>query len=188
MSIPGTHNVLFNALKHHLGAIGHLIASCPVAELPQRLKVLGNSQMDLYLGRLSETDIARETILALAANGITSHTQYASWLQDHHGYRTIILSDHSAWILRAGKEEERYIHLHPGRYSPDSVRVKATVLKTAIALWIYLKHELITTIDLATLNRVRREVLDLSPIKELAESKHILQIIDILKSVNGQRD
>ncbi len=188
MSVPAPHNILFNALKHHIGAIGHLIASCPLAELPLRLKVLGNSQMDLYLGQLSEADISRETIRVLAASGITSAAQYESWLQGHHGYRSITLPDRSIWILRAGQDRVRYIHVHPGRYSANTVRVKATVLKTAIALWIYLKHGLIIAIDLQALNQVRKEALGLSPVKELAESRHILQIIEILKTVNGQAD
>lgn len=184
METPATHNIQLNALKHHIRAITRLIAGCPVPELPMRLKVLGNSQMDLYLGGLEETEISLEIVEALRALGIHSETQYRQWLEQHHHYRSITLSDTSVWILRLGKESSKYIHLHPGRYSPATIRVKAAVLKTAIALWIYLKNGLITAVNDNTLNQVRREVLDLPPVRSLAESRAVLKMLGILETSN----
>jgi hypothetical protein len=179
MSPAGLHNIQFNALKHHLGAIAHFIATCPVAELPQQLKILGGSQMDLYLGHLQVNDIGAATLAALQAAGITSQAAYAHWLLQHHGYRKITLPDQSVWILRMGQEETgKYIHIHPGRYSPHTVRVKATVLKTAIALAFYRKNELVKTVDLVTLNQVRAAVINLPPVKDLAECRHILTVME----------
>lgn len=180
MRTAGTENIQLNALKHHIRAITCLIADCSPAELPQRLQVLGNSQMDLYLGTLEEGDISAQVLQALTALEIYTEQQYCDWLEQHHHYRSITLSDSSVWILRQGKEHDKYIHIHPGRYSPASIRVKATVLKTAIAVWVYRKNGLISEVNEQTLNRVRQEVLDLSPLKSLAESRAILKMIGIV--------
>lgn len=182
METPAIHNIQLNALKHHIRAITRLIAGCPVPELPMRLKVLGNSQMDLYLGSLEETEISLQTVEALRSLGIHSETEYRHWLEQHHHYRSITLSDTSVWILRLGKESSKYIHLHPGRYSPATIRVKAAVLKTAIALWIYLKNGLITAVSDNSLNQVRREVFDLPPVRSLAESRSVLKMLGILET------
>jgi hypothetical protein len=184
MGIPGTYNIQLNALKHHIRAITRLTADGSVAELPQRLKVLGSSQMDLYLGDLEETDISREVLQALSVLNIHTEQQYRDWLEQHHHYRSVTLSDSSVWILRLGKESDRYIHLHPGRYSPETVRVKAAVLKTAIATWAYLKNGLISEVNEDALNRVRKEVLELPPLKSLAESRAILKMIGIIETNN----
>lgn len=181
MSAAGLHNIQFNALKHHLGAIGNFIATCPVAELPQHLKILGNSQMDLYLGHLQIAEIGQETLDALWERDINTLPEYAHWLDQEEGYQSLTLSDQSTWILRMGQEETgRYIHLHPSRYSPHSVRVKATVLKTAIALASYYKNGLIKELDLQALNQVRAAVVELPPIKDLSESRHILTIMELV--------
>jgi len=182
METAGTDNIQFNALKHHIRAVTRLIADCSLPELPQRLKVLGASQMDLYLGALEEADISREILQALSDLDIHTEQQYRHWLEEHHYYRSITLSDGSVWILRLGKEGEKYIHIHPGRYSTESIRVKAAVLKTAIAIWIYLKKGLISEVNEHTLNRARKEVLELPPVKSLAESRAILKMIGIIET------
>lgn len=183
METPGPHNIQLNALKHHIGAIVRLIAGCPVTELSQRLKVLGNSQMDLYLGHLTEEDISQEVLAALQALHIDTEAGYRQWLIQHHHYRSISLSDKSVWILRLGHDNPKYIHLHPGRYSPGTVRVKATVLKTAITLWIYRRNGLIDVINDIALNRVRKEVLQLSPVRSLEESRAVLKFLGILEAI-----
>jgi len=182
MGIPGPYNIHLNALKHHIRAITRFIADCTVPELSQRLKVLGASQMDLYLGALEETDISREVLQALTTLNIHNEQQYRDWLEQHHHYRSLTLSDSSVWILRLGKEGNRYIHLHPGRHAPATIRVKAAVLKTAIATWVYLKNGLISELNDGALNRVRKEVLELPPLKSLAESRAILKMIGIIET------
>jgi len=182
MHTAGIHNIQLNTLKHHLGAIRRFIATCPVTGLSRGLQVLGNSRMDLYLGRLEEEDIYRQVLQALQSLDIHTRPQYAAWLEQHHRYRAITLSDQSVWILRLGQEAGRYIHLHPGRYSPATVRVKAAVLKSAIALQVYLRHGLLHRIDEEALNRVRREVLGLPPVKALAESRAIMRLLALAVS------
>ncbi|HEY1199604.1 MAG TPA: hypothetical protein VGE79_01420 [Niastella sp.] len=183
MEIPGPYNnIHLNTLKHHIRAITRLIADCPVPGLRQRLKILGASQMDLYLGDLEETEICRQVLQALSALGIHTEQQYRDWLEQHHHYQHVTLSDSSVWILRLGKERDRYIHLHPGRYAAATIRVKAAVLKTAIATWAYLKNGLISEVNDDSLNRVRKEVLELPPLKSLAESHAILKMIGIIET------
>lgn len=178
----GPHNIQFNGLKHHIRAITGLIAACTVPELPLRLKVLGNSQMDLYLGALEEWEIGREVLGALDALDIHTELQYRQWLEQHHHYRSVTLSDGSVWILRLGNGSGKYIHLHPGRYSPGTIRVKAAVLKTAIACWICLKNRLITEINDLTLNRVRKDVLGLPPVRSLTESHAVLKMLAVIET------
>jgi hypothetical protein len=181
MEPAGTHNILFNALKHHISAIVRLIDAVPCTELPQRLKALGSSQMDLYLGLLEEEDLRLEVIQALKSLNIDKESTYRRWLEQHQHYYNITLSDNSVWILRLGQSPPAYIHLHPGRHSPATIRVKATVLKTAIALWVYHKNGLIDIINDSALNRVRKE-MGLPPVKALQDSQAILKMIGILEN------
>jgi hypothetical protein len=180
MQIPGPHNVRFNALKHHIREISALMTVCTPEELPQRLKTLGNAQMDLYLGLLGKHTIILEILQALGREGISNEEEYAAWLQQQGGFRTITLSDSSVWVLRKGEDRPRYIHLHPGRHSPFTIRVKAAVLKTVIVLCLYQRHQRIAGIDEGTLNRLRGEVLGLPPLKTMAESRQILRLLEIL--------
>ena len=126
-------NILFNALKHHRGFIRRQLQDVTMNVLPERLKVLGNSQMDIYYGVLDLPALFSEVVHILTATGLSDEAGYLQRLKDSGGYIEITLSDSSRWILLHGIEPGRYIHLHPARYSPHSIRVKATVLKTALA-------------------------------------------------------
>jgi len=172
-------NILFNALKHHRIFIRRQMQGLSTDALPALLKVLGNSQMDIYYGTLDLPGISEEVIAALQQTPVHDETSYLEWLQANKGYAEITLSDTSRWILLPGTEPGRYIHLHPARYSPHSIRVKATILKTAIACMIALPAD--QQPDLHTLNHIRRTLLDLSPVKDIAQCEHLLKVILMLK-------
>jgi len=178
-----TSNILFNALKHHRGFIRSQIEETEPKGLSALLKVLGNSQMDIYHGVLTLPAIFEEVIAALQQTPAHDEAGYLQWLHANNGYVEITLSDTSRWILLAGNEPGRYIHLHPARYSPHSLRVKATILKTAIACMVILPAS--QQPDLATLNHIRRNFLDLSPVKDIAQCEHLHKVILILKGVDN---
>jgi hypothetical protein len=162
-------NILFNALKHHRGSICRQLQTVTVASLPAMLKMLGNSQMDIYYGSLDLPSLYKEVITLIPADDEAS---YLAWLNG--GYKEITLSDTSRWILLYGTEPGKYIHLHPARYSPHSLRVKATILKTAMAV-------IVSGVvpDLNAVNDIRRS-LSLSPVKSLEQCEHLLEVLEML--------
>ena len=72
--------------------------------------------------------------------------------------------DGSRWVLRAATTRLRHVHLHPARWSPSSIRVKATVLKTAYAVLAYTRTHGGDPLDRATINGVRSAHLGLPPL------------------------
>lgn len=172
-----TDHILFNALKHHRGYIHNHIRQETTATLPKTLKVLGNSQMDIYYGKLVLPQLFGEALLQVKIHGISDNTTYLHWLQTHHGYFEITLSDTSRWILLPGVNSRQFIHLHPARYSPHSMRVKATTLKTAITCMVYQPGNTIP--DLAAVNAARQTIA-LSPVKDLAQCHHLWKVMQLL--------
>jgi hypothetical protein len=82
--------------------------------------------------------------------------------------------------LRLGEQEERYVHIHPGRYSPHTIRVKANTLKTAIALSVWMKVYNHREINLELLNHVRREILAASPVKSLEGTEGFIKLFNLV--------
>jgi hypothetical protein len=168
--------VLFNCLKHHLGFIHDYIeasvASKNMEALSSQLLSIGESQMDLYLGGLAPALIAHQIVVQLQENKMYERAAYVNFLHTNEpGYQKMIISDHSVWILRLGEVEGRYVHIHPGRYSPHTVRVKASTLKTAIALSVWMKLHVYTEVTVEMLNYVRKNILSTSPVKSLTAAE-----------------
>ena len=95
-------------------------------------------------------------------------------------YKLTEISDSSVWALRLGKQEERYVHIHPGRYSPVTVRVKALTLKTAIAVLIMNYEKNFQLMDTQQINEVRKKILNLPPVKKFSSNSAVLRVINIL--------
>ena len=86
--------------------------------------------MDLYFGNYSIEEISKQILMHLQENKIYSLRDYQNWLgKDDKYYQLVELKDKSIWTLRLGETREKYVHIHPGRYSPHTVRVKAATLK-----------------------------------------------------------
>lgn len=163
--------VLFNTFKHHAGALRHridqVVAGGPgaLALMATRLAVMGTRLMDLYTGRLSPRALSEAVLASLKAEGRLELPAYRAWLAGQGDYAVVTLAeDGSKWALRLGDEGGRYVHLHPGRWSPETMRVRANVLKTA---FLALAHARVfggDALDRAVVNEVRREHLGLSPI------------------------
>jgi hypothetical protein len=162
--------VLFNTFKHHAGALRARIAALAergpeaLAEMGARLAVLGTRLMDLYTGRLSPRDISARIIEHLRAAERLELPAFRAWLAEQDDYAVVVFDDESRWVLRLADEADRYVHLHPGRWSPDTVRVRANVLKTAFLVLAHARIHCADPMDRAVINEVRRDLLGLSPV------------------------
>ena len=146
------------------------------------LKTIGNSQMDLYTGRLSLAQITKEIKTNLLKKGCLEHDRFLQYLED--GYFTVMLSDHSVWVIREGKEPGRYIHIHPGRYSPETIRVKALTLKSFIAGAILAPD--LSQIELEDVNAGRAVYLGEQPLKKMDDSSGVGRLVRLnMKSEIG---
>ncbi len=178
--------VLVNGLKHHLGYIRNFVdkhITSTAQEIGYRLLSLGESQMDVYMGRMSLEEIAHEIIHRLQAASQFSKNAFIDLLNKNQaGYTTLQLSDGTNWVLRLGEVDNRYIHIHPGRYTAHSIRVKAGALKTAIAVSVWRKKFGHSKITLALINQVRKQVLNASPVKSVSASEGIGKLIQLIDS------
>ncbi len=178
--------ITFNCWKHHAGFIKKQIEfyrneKISVEELQKTLLVIGESQMDLYVGELSPQKICDEIVSELISVGVLAFEEYKKWLfEKGNKYKLIEISDNSVWTLRLGKQEERYVHIHPGRYSPVTLRVKALTLKTAIAVLIINYEKNIPIIDTLKINEIRKKILNSPPVKKVSSNSAVVRVINLL--------
>lgn len=135
--------------------------------------------MDMYTGVLAPEVIFEEIITRLMTQDIHLPDAFAAWVAAHDGYTEVTLSDTSRWVLRLSDDAERYIHLHPGRYSPHTLRIKAAALKTAMAYKAAAASGLLCGELLSDMNAVRAMAC-LSPVRSLEDAQHILKIISLI--------
>jgi hypothetical protein len=177
--------VTLNCWKHHAGFIKNqstLLQKNHITkgELRKLLLIIGESQMDLYLGKLHPKQIANEIINNVKNLRVKNIISYSKWLsEDGKGYKVMAISDSSVWTLRLGNEKKRYIHIHPGRYSPSTIRVKAATLKTTIAVEVLVGESYRGLPDLNSINEVRAQFLKLPPLKSLSFSSGIGKFLNI---------
>lgn len=148
------------------------------------LQTIGNSQMDLYLGDLSLAAIDSQIIAQLQQHGIADPTRYAEWLASNDHYQLLKLDDGSEWVLRWGEIDQQRVHLHPARYSPLSVRVRAPVLRSAYAMIVWQHWYGGDLFDLHLINRVRTTWLHLSPIAKLPPNDGLAALLRLLRELN----
>ncbi|HNS30515.1 MAG TPA: hypothetical protein PKL52_08290, partial [Tenuifilaceae bacterium] len=111
---------------------------------------------------------------------IVSHADYEDWLRTSGlEYRSITLSDGSSWTLRLGRMPNRFVHIHPSRYSANTLRIKASTLKTAIALKMVFPTLNIPP-NLQQVNQARDLLHNLSPVKGIHSSKSLIKILAYL--------
>ena len=173
-----------NCWKHHAGFIKKQIESVKETKVLDQLKVyllkIGESQMDLYFGEYSPAKISEQLLNYLHSKKILSSRQYKDWLsKDGKDYQLVELKDKSIWTLRLGDDVSRYVHIHPGRYSPYTVRVKATTLKTAILVLSSEKIGEIKTIETKTVNQIRKKYLDEPPLKSLSSASGLGKLLEL---------
>jgi hypothetical protein len=132
--------------------------------LSEQLVVVGSVLMDVYTGQLAPNAIAQKVVAGLTADNRLALDVYKPWVAEGGGYRVLTFEDQSQWVLRLGDEAGRYVHVHPGRWVPQTQRVRANVLKTAIMVLAYCGVHGGDPLDVKLINAVRTKYLGLSPI------------------------
>ncbi len=184
--------VLFNPWKHHAGALRQRIAEAiqggepALVELANQLVVIGTELMDLYTGKLAPAEVAAMILANLQAEQRLQPEAYRDWIQANHGYQVVTLdADQSRWVLRLGDEAGRHVHIHPGRWAPQTRRVRANVLKTAILVLAHVGVHGGEPLNVAQVNAIRRRYLQLAPMKELAGDQGLGAVIDVLRAAGA---
>ncbi len=144
------HQVGFNAEKHHLGTMKEQIQKYVLqgekvlSELVHGLGEQGIHRktytgiVDVYEGVLSVNEIKEEVWTYLSLKNVTDNESYLRYIEEHGELKRVghylltELSDTSMMTLRQMEKGEAFVHIHPARYSPNTFRVKANTLKTAV--------------------------------------------------------
>jgi hypothetical protein len=162
--------VLFNTFKHHAGALRQRVRAVAAGgddalrQAASHVAILGTKLMDVYTGALSPRDLSQRIIARLEAEGRLEPEAYRAWILGSEEYAVVEMpEDGSRWVLRLG-EAERYVHLHPGRWSPATARVRANVLKTAFLVHAHALIHREDPMDRAVIDQVRKTYLGLSPL------------------------
>jgi len=176
----------FNCWKHHAGFIRQQIQSAQhnqdIDKLKTTLLKVGESQIDLYYGDYSPMEISEQIISYLKEKKVLLPERYKDWLTEiENDYRLINLLDKSVWTLRLGEDAERYVHIHPGRYSPNTRRVKALSLKTAIFALYCEKLGEPKLSGKELINEVRRKYLEGPPLKSVSQDFGLGKLIELLR-------
>ncbi|HAH25486.1 MAG TPA: hypothetical protein DCL77_17310 [Prolixibacteraceae bacterium] len=164
--------VRFNPFKHHRNYILELLKSTSSEMIASLLDPVCNNYIDIYTGTMTPESISKAVIGILKSKHVFHVDDFTSWVDSKNGYREIKLEDQSEWVVRKSNEEERYIHLHPARTGPLSIRFKGSTLKTIYLLKIHFPEPQ-ETLSLEDVNGVRIQI-GLSPVKKLDKSKGIL--------------
>ena len=162
--------ILFNYWKHHLdfliSDIRELARTNDIASVKARMNKIGNSTTDLYTGKLNIPDLVNFCTKSLKEMHRYRKDIYLRWLRQSSGkFRYMDFPDGSIWILKIGTEKGRHIHLHPGRNVPETLRVKATILKTSYLTNLFALRQNLSPMDIKLINSIRKDILGLSPIK-----------------------
>jgi hypothetical protein len=180
--------ILLNCWKHHAAFIRELInnlnknSKSLIDNLLQSLLTIGESQMDLYTGDLSPVEIANQVKIKLLELSIHSIIDYKNWiLSEGKEYKLIKLSDDSIWTLLIGVKEAKYVHIHPARNSINTIRVKATTLKTALLVLVWVKIYGGSSDNLEIINKVRYDFISEPPLKKISANKGLQKLIRVLE-------
>ena len=178
--------LLFNPVKHYLPFIRDFISFYSTGCLDQdpkflirELKHLGTSVMDVYTGDLSLDQIFQEIIGFLNSMDLNAKETFESWAgRENNDFKITTISDGSQWTLKFHDSEKRFVHIFPARQSPHTFRVKSNTLKSAILYLVLIGKDFVTEDDL---NRARA-LTGLSPVKEVADTEAVTEMIEILRS------
>ena len=153
----------------------------------EELLQIGENLIDIYTGKLSADNIISEFRIILENVGIADEQSFIKWILPSK-YRKFELSDSSVWVLMHGNEPGKYMHIHPAKRSPFTTRVRASTLKTVLALEYWqISPETETNELLKKINIVRTGMLCLSPIKTLQSGKGIAQFWSLFRKIRKNK-
>ena len=170
--------ITFNPQKHHFAFLKKQLQQWKKMDwqdIQPEFLSMGSNLLDFYYGKLSVEIICRECLAFLQKNQLTEKDIFFNWLGDLE-YRKMELSDHSLWVVKKGVDTLRFVHIHPAKQSPHTLRVRATTLKTVLALQIHnipIQKEIKKNLEIV--NEIRVKYLQLSPVKSLQTDRGILR-------------
>ena len=178
----------FNPWKHHKNYICRQIINYSLQkdsefkELKKNLLLIGKSQMDLYTGELTFPQIMQNISCELLKQKVIDKASYKNWLKELNAdYRNIKLPDDSEWTLRLSDNYEKFIHIHPARYSLNTIRVRAATLQSAIAAVVLSRLKSESPYDINIINESRRKFLGESPVKAIYKNSGLGRMISLLE-------
>ncbi len=178
------HPFLYQAWKHHAPFLRARLAKVRdqghrEVEVSKGVQRMGDSVTDLYIGELSIDELSGELKTLLGEPLLSSPDRYRNWLGEE-GYRILCLSDSSRWVLKDADELDRWIHLHPARHSPLSIRVRGKTLRTAFLVHLEAAHYGMDPLDKGLVDHVRANYLQLPPLRSLDRKRGLGRLIELL--------
>lgn len=175
----------FNPLKHHLGFIRELIhktgKEISKEEFFRLINEISSQLTDIYTGNYPVNRLLEIMRMQLIHINSYEKSAYQDWVNNSgKHYNFLELPDKSRWTFRLGEKEGRYIHFHPARLS-SSFRIRGTTLKTALAIKILAAGNVLLYNDTYFINDVRKNLLDLSPVKDIKHFTAMKKILDLMK-------
>ncbi|QIA08624.1 hypothetical protein [Draconibacterium halophilum] len=172
--------IQYNPYKHHFRFLLTELVTWQKTDWMETKKAMlsiGNNLFDFYLGHLTPEQVCQASINYLKSINIFTETDFSKWF-NNSGWKKITLPDESEWLVKKGNNANRYIHIHPAKFSKHTIRVRATTLKTVLTLCVHkidIKNN--AKLDLQAVNQQRVTFLKLSPIKSFDEEESaILQL------------
>ena len=182
--------VLLNGWKHHQHFLIDQIQKWtkkPEQLFPlfvAKLKMLGESQYDLYSCKLTPEEITRDITGTLAGFNVYEPEAYRLWIErSNQLFWQVNISDGSEWTLRQGEDEDYYIHIHPARHSLYTTRLKGNPMRTALSALVFaaMRKE---KPGMMIMNKVRTEYLGLSALTK-PMSKEIFTLLNQMADLSG---
>ncbi|WP_372367849.1 hypothetical protein [Candidatus Uabimicrobium sp. HlEnr_7] len=169
-------SVFFNAGKHHFPDIARRIIGYAQSSECQENFIIGRIKdldgvTDIYVGDLSPQQLEGEVSEFIQNKNITSLENYRNFLETEGDikrfgyYYQYTMSDTSIFTLRL-IEDEKYIHMHPARYSPHTFRIRGNTLKTIIITTFIAIRDKESFTNLSVVNNARQK-LGLPPLDEI---------------------
>jgi len=176
--------------KHHLPAMVELLdavrrAGANDEALIAPILAMGDGVCDVYIGALSVDQVQGAILAHLEAHGVAGRDAFAAHLIEHGQLQRLghylerAMDDGSRFVVRAGTDPARYIHLHPSRHAPLTRRARMPMLKSALMTCALAAGESGSPRELTRLNRARARLV-LPPLRELPTA--LGELIDLVWS------
>ncbi|NVO09867.1 MAG: hypothetical protein HXX16_07905 [Bacteroidales bacterium] len=176
--------IAFNCWKHHMGYIKDALISndlCNFSHLNihEIIQFIGDSNVDFYYGDLDTISISDQIICRITAEIDLNIDNFTEWVSSKgRDYKEIVLSDGSSWTIRLGQIDNRFIHIHPSRYSKKTLRVKSSTLKTAVAFFFNFGFST-ENISVEKINYIRHKIVKLPLFKSNSSLAALSRVVGV---------
>lgn len=181
--------VAFNPWKHHLEFIRSAVARYrgnPEALLwLKRISgFMGGTLLDVYVGRLGLPELVGQVVRIAEQQRALTPEGLGRWIGlPVCSYTRIMLSDGSCWVVKPGRQPDRFLHIHPGRFSAHTERCRPSTLIQAVAYAVLFGADFPEP-NLNRINRAR-EAVALPPLDTRMDCSAVLRTIALLTVKNA---